>query len=329
MLNLALASPLLAAFPTVGPPLRGEANGLDLRLIKNAPGAVVPVADTSTVKQVKLVREWNGPLCRSRLINNGRQSVRVKEVVLFDLAVPLPPATRLYGEGFQMLSQTGGTLGQAIDLGNYTDAKHYKMPIPADARCFYGMMSLSPPAGEHYLLAFTSCRRFIGQFYLRASRLQIVVDTEGLDLKPGETLELEEFMFMSGAHRGQLLEQLAGRLIENHPPLRFKTPPAGWCSWYCFGPRVTATQVLDNLASVIRERFKILRQVRVFTAQGRMTLYILMALAPGFALIIFFANPKYLSPLWTDPMGRRWLVYAAILQVIGLMLTRKIIRIKI
>lgn len=88
-------------------------------------------------------------------------------------------------------------------------------------------------------------------------------------------------------------------------------------------------EILTNLAQVIRERFKILRQVRVFTAQGRMTLYILMALAPGFALIIFFANPKYLSPLWTDPLGRRWLVYAAILQVIGLMLTRKIIRIKI
>ena len=88
-------------------------------------------------------------------------------------------------------------------------------------------------------------------------------------------------------------------------------------------------EILTNLAQVIRERFKILRQVRVFTAQGRMTLYILMALAPGFALIIFFANPKYLAPLWTDPLGRKWLVIAAILQVIGLMLTRKIIRIKI
>jgi tight adherence protein B len=88
-------------------------------------------------------------------------------------------------------------------------------------------------------------------------------------------------------------------------------------------------EILTNLAQVIRERFKILRQVRVFTAQGRMTLYILMALAPGFGLIIFFANPKYLAPLWTDPLGRKWLVIAAILQVIGLMLTRKIIRIKI
>ncbi len=81
MLNLALASPLLAAVPTVGLPLPEKSNGLDLRLIKNAPSEVVPVADTATVKQVKLVREWKGRLCRSRLINNGRQPVRVKEVV--------------------------------------------------------------------------------------------------------------------------------------------------------------------------------------------------------------------------------------------------------
>jgi len=97
-------------------------------------------------------------------------------------------------------------------LGTIPMANITRCPMPADARCFYGMMSLSPPSGEHYLLAFTSCRRFIGQFYLRASTLQIVVDTEGLDLKPGETLELEEFMFMSGAHRRTVARAVGGRL---------------------------------------------------------------------------------------------------------------------
>lgn len=247
MLNLVLASPLLAALPSAVPAQRGRSSDLDLQLLMNAPSTVVPVGDPGGIKQAKLVREWKGPLCRSRLINQGRQPVRVKEVVLFDLALSLPPATSLYGEGFQMLSQTRGTLGQPIDLGNYTDARHYKLPMPANARCFYGMMSLLPSAGENHLLAFTSCRRFIGQFYLRGSTLQVVIDTEGLELKPGETWQLEEFMFRSGANRAQLLGQLAGRLALSHPPLRSKTPPAGWCSWYCFGPRVTATEVLDNL----------------------------------------------------------------------------------
>jgi alpha-galactosidase len=246
MLSLAVASPLLAAVPSERAQL-GRASSLDLRSLIKAPSAVVPAGDSASVSHLKLVRQWKGALCRSRLTNQGRQPERIKEVVLFDLALSLPHTTSLYGEGFQMLSQTSGTIGKPIDLGNYTDNKHYKMPIPAGARCFYGVMSLSPSAGENHLLAFTSCQRFIGQFYLRGSALQVVIDTEGLELKPGETWELEEFMFRSGANRAMLLDQLAGRLVENHAPLRFKTPPAGWCSWYCFGPRVTATQVLDNL----------------------------------------------------------------------------------
>ncbi|HET6893660.1 MAG TPA: glycoside hydrolase family 36 protein, partial [Pyrinomonadaceae bacterium] len=146
-----------------------------------------------------------------------------------------------------MLSQTGGTLGKPTDLGNYTDAKHYKMPAPDGAKAFYGLLTLSESTGQNFLLAFTSCRRFSGQFYLRESHLQVVVDTEGLELKPGEAWELEQFTFDSGPDQEQLLTRLSQRLIANHPPLRVATPPAGWCSWYCFGPRVTAQQVLDNL----------------------------------------------------------------------------------
>jgi alpha-galactosidase len=171
----------------------------------------------------------------------------VKEAVLFDLTLPLPPETRLYGEGFQMLTQTGGTLGQPTDLGNYTDAKHYKLPAPEGAKAFYGLLTLSETDGKNHLLAFTSCRRFSGQFYLSGPRLKVVVDTEGLVLKPGDSWPLEEFTFESGPNREQLLVNLAQRLQANHPRLHFATPPAGWCSWYCFGPRVTAQQVLDNL----------------------------------------------------------------------------------
>src|SRR5262249_51444310 len=44
----------------------------------------------------------------------------------------------------------------------------------------------------------------------------------------------------------------ADRLIQNHPPILTTTPPTGWCSWYCFGPRVTSKQVLDNLDFIAR-----------------------------------------------------------------------------
>jgi alpha-galactosidase len=250
LLRLATATPLLASFPGIS--LRG-AGGLDLRSFINAPSAVIPTADSQNVKQVKLVRDWKNRFCNSRLINQGKDPVRIKEVVLFDLSLSsLSQNSNLYGEGFQMLSQTGGTLGQPADLGNYTDQKHYKMPTPPGARVFYGMMSVAPSASENHLLAFTSCQRFVGQFYLRGTSLQVVVDTESLELKPGAHWQLEEFLFSSGTNQAALLEELSRRLTQNHAPLRFKNPPAGWCSWYCFGPRVTATQVLENLDVIAR-----------------------------------------------------------------------------
>ena len=256
ILSIAVASPLLAAIADIEPaqaiaqPRKPKAFGRQSFIY--APSKVVPAGNVSA-KHLKLVKSWKGLVCQSRLVNMGKETVAVKEVVLFDLLLPLSPQTRLYGEGFQMLTQTGGTLGKPLDLGNYTDAKHYKLPAPEAGQALYGMMTLAPPEGGNFLLAFTSCRRFSGQFYLRDLSLQVVVDTEGLELKPGETWDLEEFTFQSGQDREALLASLAQRVATNHPRLRFPTPPAGWCSWYCFGPRVTAQQVLDNLDFIAKQ----------------------------------------------------------------------------
>src|SRR5262245_16377030 len=78
--------------------------------VKTAPWKFVPAADGAGAKQIDLIREWDGPLCRSRVVNRGKEAVAIREVVLFDIPLSLPSETRLYGEGFQMLSQSGGTL---------------------------------------------------------------------------------------------------------------------------------------------------------------------------------------------------------------------------
>ena len=249
ILQLALASPVAALAPRL---LSATLNDLDQATLAKAPGGVVMVDGTDT-SAVRLLRNRRGNVWSSRVVNNGNASVRLKEVVLFELDLSLPPTTRLYGEGFQMLTQTGGTLDQPTDLGNYTDAKHYKIPALDGYQAFYGMMMLSPPTGDNYLFAFTSCHRFIGRFYLKGSLLKVVVDTEGHELKPGETWKLEPFMFHSGPGRETLLDGLSQHLIRNHPPLKFPKPPTGWCSWYCFGPRVTAQQVLDNLDFISKQ----------------------------------------------------------------------------
>ena len=222
-------------------------------LLQSAVVAPFAAALHSVIDGVKLTRRWRGRICESQLTNQTTQIKRIPEVVLLDLQLPFPRSTRLYGEGFQMLSQTAGTLGQPSDLGNYTDAKHYKMPAPEGSKVLYGMMMLSPSPADHHLFAFTSCRRFAGQFYLNGQSLKVVVDTEGRELRPGETWQLESFMRDSGNDRERLLESLATQLVANHPPLRFAKPPTGWCSWYCFGPRVTAQQVLDNLDFIAKQ----------------------------------------------------------------------------
>ncbi|HXB66968.1 MAG TPA: alpha-galactosidase [Candidatus Acidoferrales bacterium] len=202
---------------------------------------------------LKLGGQRDGDLYRPRLTNTGKTPVHVKEVALFRIAHNLPDATAFYGESFQMLSQTAGTLGQPIDLA-YDELKHYKIPQPADAKAVTGMITLTlPEGGLTMLLGFTSCQRFSGRFYLGPKSIEVVLDTEGLALGPGEWWDLEEFLYTTGPNRAALLAKLADRIDRNHPPLQFKTPPAGWCSWYCFGARVTARNVMDNLGAIAHD----------------------------------------------------------------------------
>ncbi|MGH9580909.1 MAG: type II secretion system F family protein, partial [Terriglobales bacterium] len=80
---------------------------------------------------------------------------------------------------------------------------------------------------------------------------------------------------------------------------------------------------------VIRERFKIIRQVRVYTAQGRLTMGILMALPPGLVAVMAFMDPIFIRPLWEDPIGHMLIAAGVIMQFIGFLLIRKIIRIQV
>jgi tight adherence protein B len=88
-------------------------------------------------------------------------------------------------------------------------------------------------------------------------------------------------------------------------------------------------EILDNLASVVRARFTIRRQLRVFTAQGRMTGYLLAALPLILFSILYMLNPGYMSILFTDPIGKILVAVAIGMQLIGLLWIRKIINIEI
>jgi len=197
-----------------------------------------------------LERERDGPLLRTRVVNRTRAPIRLHDVVVHEETLALPPATALYGEGFQMLTQTAGTLAAPVDLSQYTDAAHYRIPTAGAGRAYYGLLTLTPPGGATRLFAFTSCARFSGRFEITGSTLRAIVDGEGAVLEPGGSLMLEEIMIARGTDRATLLADVARRLAHHHPPLTSRRPPTGWCSWYCFGPTVTAQQVLNNLDAI-------------------------------------------------------------------------------
>lgn len=88
-------------------------------------------------------------------------------------------------------------------------------------------------------------------------------------------------------------------------------------------------EILDNLSYVIRERFKIMRQVRVHTAQGRMTMLLLMALPPIIVVTMRILNPGFIQPLFTDYIGHMLIVGGITLQTIGYFVIRRIIAIQV
>ena len=89
------------------------------------------------------------------------------------------------------------------------------------------------------------------------------------------------------------------------------------------------SEILDNLANVVRERFKIQRQVRVHTAHGRFTGYVLLGL-PGFlALALSFINPEHMDLLFKDPIGKMMIAASIAMQVVGWVWIKRVIKIEV
>jgi tight adherence protein B len=88
------------------------------------------------------------------------------------------------------------------------------------------------------------------------------------------------------------------------------------------------SEVLDNLASVMRERFKVKRQIRVISAHGRISAWVLSCLAPGLAGVLFLMSPDFMRILWEDPMGLQLVMAAVFLQILGTIIISKMVKIE-
>ena len=198
--------------------------------------------------QIQVERIWDGSHCKASVTNIGDTSLRPKNIVLFEVAEHgFSPDTPIYGEGFQMLYQNGGTLSQREAIGNNSDSKHYKIPDFRGLPTAYGVLNLNLTESDNLLLGFTSCHRFIGRISFDAQQLLVSIDAEGLVLQPGESWDLEEFVIMDGERQGDLFNQLADEINRHHPPRKVSPVATGWCSWYCYRMDVTDDIIRDNL----------------------------------------------------------------------------------
>jgi tight adherence protein B len=87
-------------------------------------------------------------------------------------------------------------------------------------------------------------------------------------------------------------------------------------------------EVLDNLSKVMRDRFKVKRQMRVVSAHGRITGWVLVALPPTLGVVLMSVNAEHRETMFGDPLGLQMIVGAAILQVIGTLIISKIVNVE-
>jgi tight adherence protein B len=88
-------------------------------------------------------------------------------------------------------------------------------------------------------------------------------------------------------------------------------------------------EILDKIGYLVRERFKIWGQIQALTGEGRLSGIVLLALPPGLFIVMYYLNPGYSMTLFTDPMGHQMLAGAIIMQIVGAIVIKKIVNIKV
>ncbi|MGZ3181788.1 MAG: type II secretion system F family protein [Telluria sp.] len=89
------------------------------------------------------------------------------------------------------------------------------------------------------------------------------------------------------------------------------------------------TEVLGNLAHLIRERLKLHARVRVLSAEGRLSALILVVMPFAMGALLAAFNPAFMRPLWTDPIGQSILRALLVMMIIGVLMLRKIVRVRV
>ena len=219
------------------------------------------IQNTPSIPGTLTTPAWSDDEVVVRLDNISNEPLCPREWLLLDQPVA-EPDWPIYGEGFQMLAQTAGRWGAPQPIGRCPDAEVYRITADEGYHTVHNLLMFK--AQEQWtLLAFTGCERFGGEFRLFPDgRLQVLMRTESVALRPGSHWLSEPLLVMQGRQRGDLLARLAQRIARHHPPVCAMARPTGWCSWYHYYADVSADDIRENLQQ-IQQRFPELRYVQI------------------------------------------------------------------
>jgi tight adherence protein B len=188
----------------------------------------------------------------------------------------------------------------------------------------------------------------VGMFHIRAARLRKfeallpeAIDVMARALRVGHTLPSAlqavaeevpdpvgaEFRLLHEQFRfGASLPDVFGRFVERVPLVDTRFLVTAILLQRETGGNLA--ELLDNLAAVIRDRFRVRRRVRTLTAHGRLTAWILSGTPPAMAIVLLVVKPDYVATLFTDPLGINLLASAVLLELVGVMIVRRVVRVE-
>ncbi len=192
--------------------------------------------------------------------------------------------------------------------------------------------------GPWLYLSFARSRRlkkFKGQL---ADTLQLMAGalSAGLSLAQGvDTVVREGTDPVAGEFRRALMETRLGVEIEDALAGVADRMQSVDFEWVVMAIRIqrevggNLAELLNKVAETIREREYLERQVLTLSAEGRLSVWILGGLPPGFMLYLLMANRRYLEPMWTNPIGWLMLGTMAALLTVGIFWMRKLVKVEV
>lgn len=203
----------------------------------------------NNIVEMQINAGMNNEEIRYSIKNIDTKDLYIKEVIIdngdFDNC---SDNAMLFCEGYEMLSQYYKKLVDISPDDGTMSKGHYKMPQTSGYVVGYNYMYLEDD-NKCKLYGATSCNSYSVEFRFNRGKFEVAQILEGRKVSPNEEIKLEGYCILDGADRNAVLERLSVIIVNSHKMRAYSEVPDGWCSWYCYGPRVTEESIFKNLNS--------------------------------------------------------------------------------